>query len=117
MALARTICAAAAIMPREELFGLTGQMRRAACSIPMNVAESYGNRTRPEHVKGLRMAIGSRNEPSTAQEIAIGLKMNPIGQELLALLAGEDRTIQSLLMKPEAGTGEQAGLAKRQARS
>ena len=47
-------------MPREEMFGLTAQMRRAAVSIPSNIAEGYNRKTRPEYIRGLRIASGSR---------------------------------------------------------
>ena len=49
--------------PREELFGLTGQLKRAATSIPLNIAEGYGKRNSANEFKRfLMMAIGSCDE-------------------------------------------------------
>ena len=49
-------------LPPEERFGLTAQMRRAAVSIPCNIAEGYGRATRGEYLNHLSMARGSMNE-------------------------------------------------------
>ncbi len=49
--------------PRDELYGLTSQIKRAATSIPLNIAEGYGKRDTPNDFKRfLLMAIGSCNE-------------------------------------------------------
>ncbi len=49
--------------PRDELFGLTSQIKRASTSIPLNIAEGYGKRENPDEFKRfLLMAIGSCNE-------------------------------------------------------
>jgi len=56
--------------PREELFGLTSQMRRCAISIPSNIAEGRGRGTRKDFIQFLRVALGSANELQTQIEIA-----------------------------------------------
>jgi four helix bundle protein len=48
--------------PKEELFGLTSQMRRCATSIPANVAEGFGRQQRRSFVQFLRIAQGSLKE-------------------------------------------------------
>src|SRR5689334_9572444 len=48
--------------PRHELFGLTGQMRRAAVSIPANIAEGRGRDTDREFARFITMSLGSVNE-------------------------------------------------------
>ena len=49
--------------PQEERYGLTGQIRRASVSIPLNIAEGYGKQdTAAEFKRYLRMALGSANE-------------------------------------------------------
>jgi four helix bundle protein len=48
--------------PREERFGLTSQLRRAAVSIPSNIAEGQGRLTRGEFRQSLGHAKGSVNE-------------------------------------------------------
>ncbi len=56
--------------PKEELYGLTGQMRRAAVSIPSNIAEGAGRLNTPEYKQFLGVARGSSFELSTQLVIA-----------------------------------------------
>lgn len=51
--------------PQSELYGLTSQMRRAAVSIPANIAEGWGRRYTAEFIQFLRQANGSRTELET----------------------------------------------------
>ncbi|GAB4026809.1 four helix bundle protein [Spirosoma gilvum] len=48
--------------PKEELFGLTSQLRRSAVSVPGNIAEGYRKRTTPDKAKFLNTAQGSLDE-------------------------------------------------------
>ena len=48
--------------PREELFGLTGQVRRSAASIPANIAEGCGRDGEAEFARFLGIAMGSASE-------------------------------------------------------
>ena len=59
--------------PREELYGLTGQMRRAAVSIPSNIAEGHGRLGTNEYRQFLGVARGSSFELQTQLEIARAL--------------------------------------------
>ena len=56
--------------PREEIYGLTAQMRRASVSIPSNIAEGRRRGTRKEYVQFLRIAFASGAELETQIEIA-----------------------------------------------
>ena len=52
-----------ASFPNEEMYGLTGQIRRAATSIPLNIAEGYAKKeSQIEFKRYLMMAIGSSDE-------------------------------------------------------
>ncbi len=48
--------------PREEIYGLTSQFRRAAVSIPANIAEGFKKRGRPDKVRFMNVAEGSLEE-------------------------------------------------------
>lgn len=65
--------------PREEIYGLTSQMRRAAVSIASNIAEGYGRGSRREYRQFLRIAYGSVLELQTQLEIANKLGFGETG--------------------------------------
>jgi four helix bundle protein len=48
--------------PKEEIYGLTSQMRRAAASIPANIAEGCGKTSSKEFARSLEIAAGSTSE-------------------------------------------------------
>ena len=98
MALAERVYHASAAFPRSEIFGLTAQVRRAAVSIPSNIAEgkAVGGLGYPRHLK---IALGSEAELQTQIELARRLKLlseadaeclladtSEIGRMLVALL-------------------------------
>ncbi|HUA87050.1 MAG TPA: four helix bundle protein [Bryobacteraceae bacterium] len=58
--------------PKEELYGLTNQLRRAAVSIPSNIAEGQSRGSR-DFVRFLSIAHGSLSETETQMEIAVRL--------------------------------------------
>jgi four helix bundle protein len=60
--------------PREELYGLTSQLRRAGVSIPSNIAEGQGRFTTGEFVHSLSIAHGSLREVET--QVLIAQRLN-----------------------------------------
>src|SRR5437667_4648683 len=57
--------------PKEEVYGLTAQLRRAAVSVPSNISEGAAGRSQEQFKNFLSIAIGSLNEISTQLEIAL----------------------------------------------
>ena len=53
---------ATSTFPGEERYGLTSQVRRAASSIPANIAEGCGTSTRPDYARFLQIAMRSASE-------------------------------------------------------
>jgi four helix bundle protein len=51
-----------AAFPKQEMFGLTSQLRRAAVSIPANIAEGFRRRGRPDKARFMNIAEGSLEE-------------------------------------------------------
>jgi four helix bundle protein len=59
--------------PKEEIYGLTNQMRRASVSVPSNIAEGYGRLSREQYRHFLGIASGSNLEIQTQLVICRGL--------------------------------------------
>ena len=74
MALAKLVYRLTVRFPREEKFGLTSQIRRAAVSVPSNIAEGQGRFTTGEFLHFLSIAHGSLREVETQVLIAQRLK-------------------------------------------
>lgn len=61
------------LFPKEEIYGLTSQVRRAAVSIPSNIAEGQGRQTTPDFLRHLSIAYGSLLEMETQHLISLRL--------------------------------------------
>ncbi len=59
--------------PKEEIYGLTSQLRRAAVSVPSNIAEGAADRTKQQFSNFLSNALGSLNEIDTQLDVALRL--------------------------------------------
>jgi four helix bundle protein len=73
MALAKQVYAMTRAFPGDERFGLTAQMRRAAVSVPSNIAEGQARRGRKEFVQFLSHAEGSLAELDT--QLMLGVEL------------------------------------------
>lgn len=63
--------------PKEELYGLTSQIRRASMSIPTNIAEGCGRNTDKEFARFLQIAMGSASETEYQLILARDLEFLP----------------------------------------
>lgn len=84
MALAVEVYRATSDFPRHEIYGLTSQMRRAAVSVPSNIAEGKGHRSDPEFVRFLFHARGSLLELQT--QLLIARRLEYLSEEKEAAL-------------------------------
>ncbi|MDP2994470.1 MAG: four helix bundle protein [Anaerolineales bacterium] len=87
--------------PREEIYGLTSQIRRAAVSIPSNIAEGHGKGSRPSFASHIDIALGSAAELETQLEISIkiGYLSQSESDSLLIELTEIVRMLYGLLNK------------------
>jgi four helix bundle protein len=87
--------------PKEEMYGLVAQMRRAAVSIPSNVAEGFNRKHNPEYRQLLYVALGSCAELETQIEVAHDLGFLAVGDrdEVLEQLDHESRMLRNLIKR------------------
>lgn len=77
IALAKEVYTVTRAFPPEEKFGLISQMRRAAVSVPSNIAEGQARNTRGEFIQFLSNAEGSLAELDTQTRISLELGFRP----------------------------------------
>ena len=99
MALVKRVYEVTRAFPHEEMFGLTSQMRRAAVSIPSNIAEGYGRIYDKERINFLSIALGSASELETQLMISEDLWFTANGDnaELSSLNNEVIRMLTSLI--------------------
>lgn len=90
--------------PKDEMYGLTSQVRRAAVSIPSNIAEGSERRSDKDFVRFLRMASASLAEVET--QLFIAMKLNYLEEhayvQILELSAEIGKMIHGLISGLEA---------------
>ncbi len=81
--------------PKEELFGITSQLRRAVISIPTNIAEGCGRKSEKEFSRFLSIAAGSASE--TEYLIILSSELNFLSKDLAEPLIIEINEIKKML--------------------
>jgi four helix bundle protein len=93
--LCELIYRASATFPREELYGLTSQIRRAVISVPSNIAEGAGRITNGEFLQAISYARGSLLEIET--QLIIAERLNYLGTEDRDALLGATTQVGRLI--------------------
>jgi len=90
--------------PKEELYGLTSQLRRSAVSIPSNIAEGKSRKTKKDYIKFLNIAYSSGAELETQIEIAKRLPQTKDFdyRKISSLLFGVMKMLNTLIRKLQA---------------
>lgn len=99
MILVKEVYTLSHIFPKEELYGLTSQTKRAAVSIPANIAEGIGRHHKKDTIQFLHIARGSLYELETLLKIAVMVDIIPEEQllKLAPLLDNVFRLLNGLI--------------------
>jgi four helix bundle protein len=81
--------------PREETFGLASQLRRAAVSIPSNIAEGHSRNSTREFAHFLTIALGSLNEAET--QLLIAQKLGYLKADTIDILFQHSTEMSKIL--------------------
>ncbi|HIP99274.1 TPA: four helix bundle protein [Candidatus Bipolaricaulota bacterium] len=92
--------------PPSELYGLTSQIRRAAASIPANIAEGWGRRYTAEFIQFLRQANGSRTELET--HLLLSAEVGLCAREQIQALLEELKILGKQLLQLERSLSRKA---------
>ena len=94
--------------PKEEMYGLTSQVRRSAASIAANIAEGYGRESTGAYVHDLKIAQGSLKELETHLILSARVGMVTVSQTQLALslIAEVGKMLWSLIRRLQDGRNE-----------
>lgn len=93
-------------LPKEELFGISSQIKRAAVSIPSNIAEGAGRRTDKDFTRFLEISLGSAFELETqliiVQDLQLLIQKDDL-EVLLQKVEQQKKMTYSLMTKLSAG--------------
>lgn len=86
-------------LPKEEVYGLQSQMKRAAISVPSKIAEGYGRNYTQNYIQFLRMAGGSLLELETQLIISKDLKLigSKLYQKVQRLIIEENKMLNAFI--------------------
>ena len=95
MNLAESCYLATRQFPKDELYGMISQIRRASASIPANVAEGYGRKSRKEYIQFLYIAQGSLKELET--HLLLSRRVNLASNEAISPVLNQCESVGRLL--------------------
>jgi four helix bundle protein len=97
--LVKTVYKETAAFPRDEIFGIVAQLRRASVSISSNIAEGQGRRSKGEFLRYLHIALGSLAEAETQILISqnLGFLRQKQAERLISLTSETGRLINGLV--------------------
>ena len=81
--------------PKEEIYGLSSQIRRSSVSIPSTIAEGYGRDGNNDYLRFLNISMSSLFEIQTQLEISFNLKY--LSENQFNKINGESREIERML--------------------
>lgn len=96
MALVTKIYYSTSKFPKEEIFGLTSQIRRSSISIPSNIAEGSGRESDKDFLRFLNISVGSLFEMQTQLEIAKNITY--LNEEEFNNLYEDSREVERMLV-------------------
>lgn len=97
MLLAKLVYGIQKQLPKEEVYGLGDQMRRAVVSIPSNIAEGFGRESDKEFKHFLSIARGSLFEVKTQLQLAENLEYLEITEDIVALIDEVGKLLNALM--------------------
>jgi four helix bundle protein len=91
--------------PKDELYGMTSQVRRSAASVAANIAEGHGRNSRGEYIQFLRVAQGSLKELETHLILAsrVGLISDGAIAQVIEQSEGLGKMLRALIRSLERG--------------
>lgn len=95
--LVKTVYNISAGFPKEEMYGLTSQLRRAAISIPSNIAEGTGRKSDKEFLRFLDYAVGSLFEVET--QVILANDLNFINAEDFEIIQKDIKSLIRMIVK------------------
>ena len=95
MILATEIYRNTSTFPKEEIYGITSQIRRSSVSIPSNVVEGFGRNSKNEFIRFLRISMGSLFELRTQIELSPNLGF--LSEEVFEYLSEITLEIEKML--------------------
>lgn len=83
--------------PKDEIYGLTSQIRRCAVSIPSNIAEGRGRNSDKEFIRFLQISLGSLYELQTQLDLALSFNYITNIENILDLSSEIEKMLNKLI--------------------